>query len=156
MLQIVNELLKQPHRQRAAFTDLAPLLRGALNSIKRRSLIFIVSDFISQPGWERPLSLLNLRHETVAVCLRDPHEIELPDVGPVIMQDSETGEQLYVDTHDKILRQRFHQAALERERQLTAALHHAGVDPMLLSTDEDLVAAVIRFAALRERRRRLS
>ncbi len=156
VLQIVNELLKQPHRQNAAFTDLGPLLRGALNSIKRRSLIFIISDFISLPGWERPLSLLNLRHEMVAVCLRDPRELELPDVGPVIMQDSETGEQLYVDTHDRVLRTRFHAAALERERWLTDALHHAGVDPMLLSTDEDLVAAIIRFAAVRERRRRLS
>jgi hypothetical protein len=55
-----------------------------------------------------------------------------------------------------VLRTRFHAAALERERWLTDALHHAGVDPMLLSTDEDLVAAIIRFAAVRERRRRLS
>jgi len=156
VLQIVNQLLKQPRRAKAAFTDLSPLLRGALNSIKRRSLIFIISDFISLPGWDRPLSLLNLRHEMVAVCLRDPRELELPDVGPVVLQDSETGEQLYVDTHDKVLRERFHAAALERERLLADTLHHAGVDPMLLSTDEDLVAAVIRFAAVREGRRRLS
>lgn len=156
VLQIVNELLKQPRPQKAAFTDLSPLLRGALNAIKRRSLIFIISDFISSPGWDRPLSLLNLRHEMVAVFLRDPRELELPDVGPIFMQDSETGEQLYVDTHDKVLRQRFHESAVERERQLADTLHHAGVDPMLLSTDEDLVAAIIRFAAVREHRRRLS
>ncbi len=156
VLQIVNQLLRQPHRQKAAFTDLQPLLRGALNSVKRRSLIFIVSDFISAPGWERSLSLLNLRHEVVAVHLRDPRELELPDVGPIILQDSETGEQLYVDTHDKLLRQRFREAAQARERELTTALHKAGVDPMLLSTDDDLVAAIIRFAAVREGRRRAS
>lgn len=156
VLQIINELLRQPHRSTGSFTDLAPLLRGALNAIKRRSLIFIVSDFISSPGWENPLSVLNLRHELLAVCLRDPRELELPDVGPLIMQDSETGEQLYVDTHDAALRRRFHEAALEREQQLKAALQHAGVDPMMLSTDDDLVAAIIRFAALREGRRRLA
>ncbi len=156
VLQIINELLKQPQRTHSAFTDLTPLLRGALNSIKRRSLIFIVSDFISAPGWEKPLSLLNLRHEVIAVCLRDPRELELPDIGPVIMQDAETGEQMYVDTHDRALRTRFHQTALQRQQDLTDALHHAGVDPMLLSTDEDLVAAIIRFAALRESHRRSS
>ncbi len=156
VLQIVNELLKQPHRKKTAFTDLAPFMRGALNSIKRRSLIFVVSDFISAPGWEGPLSLLNLRNEVVAVWLRDPRELELPDVGPIVMQDAETGEQLYVDTHDKVLRTRFHEAALARERELISSLHRAGVDPMLLSTDDDLVAAIIRFAAVREGRRRSS
>lgn len=156
VLQIVNQLLNEPRQPSAGFTDLGPLLRGALNSIKRRSLIFIISDFISAPGWERPLSLLNLRHELIAVCLRDPRELELPDVGPVIMQDSETGEQMYVDTHDPLLRKRFQEAAAAREHELKSALQRAGVDPMLLSTDDDLVAAIIRFAALRERHRRLS
>lgn len=156
VLRLINELLKQPHRQQAVFTDLTPLLRGALNSIKRRSLVFIISDFISAPGWEKPLSLLNLRHEVVAVCLRDPRELELPDVGSIIMQDAETGEQLYVDTHDKSFRARFHAAALAREADLRSTLAHAGVDPLILSTDEDLVAAIIRFAAVREHRRRPS
>ncbi len=154
VLRLVNELLRQPHRSRAPLTDLTPLLRAALNSIKRRSLIFMVSDFISTPGWEKPLSLLNLRHEVVAVCIRDPREVELPDVGSIIMEDSETGEQVYVDTHDRGLRKRFHEAALAREADLKAALHHAGVEPLILSTDEDLVASIIRFAAVREHERR--
>ena len=89
---------------RAPFTDLHLLLEGGLNSIKRRSLIFIISDFISAPGWERSLSLLNQRHEVLAIRLWDPREVELPDVGPIIMEDAETGEQLYVDTHDRRFR----------------------------------------------------
>jgi hypothetical protein len=107
VLRLVNDLLKQPRLARAPFTDLTPLLQGALYSIKRRSLIFIISDFISAPGWERPLTLLNQRHEVLAVRLYDPREKELPDIGMVVMEDAETGEQLYVDTHDSRFRSRF-------------------------------------------------
>ncbi len=100
VLRLVNDLLKQPRLSRAPFTNLKPLFEGALNSIKRRSLVFIISDFISEPGWERPLSLLNQRHEVLAIRLWDPREVELPDVGMIVMEDAETGEQLFVDTHD--------------------------------------------------------
>src|SRR5207244_3427310 len=98
---------KQPALDSAPFTDLSPLIQGGLGAIKQRSLIFIVSDFICAPGWERPLSLLNRRHEVVAVRLYDPGENDLPDIGMVLMEDSETGEQLYVDTHDKAFRRQF-------------------------------------------------
>jgi uncharacterized protein (DUF58 family) len=154
VLRLTNDLLKQPRLTRAPFTDLTPLITGALNSIKRRSLIFIVSDFISATGWERPLNLLGQRHEVIAVRLWDPREVDLPDIGPIIMEDSETGEQLYVDTHDKKFRTRFNQAAREREAYLNGAFNHAGVDILSLSTEEDLVHAIVRFAALRQQRRR--
>jgi len=154
VLRLTNDLLKQPRLTRAPFTDLTPLITGALNSIKRRSLIFIVSDFISATGWERPLNLLGQRHEVIAVRLWDPREVDLPDIGPIIMEDSETGEQLYVDTHDKKFRTRFNQAAREREAYLNGAFNHAGVDILSLSTEEDLVHAIVRFAALRQKRRR--
>ena len=107
VLRLVNDLLKQPRLPRAPFTDLTPLLEGGLHAIKRRSLVFVISDFISAPGWERPLSLLNQRHEVLAMRLWDPREVELPDIGPIVMEDAETGEQLYVDTHDRKFRQRF-------------------------------------------------
>ncbi len=154
VLRLVNDLLRQPYLQRAPFTQLSTLLEGGLNAIKRRSLIFVVSDFISEPGWERPLALLNQRHELIAVRLWHPGELDLPDVGPVIMEDSETGEQLYVDTHDPKLRARFHQAALQRENALNAAFKHASVDAFSLTTDENLVAAILRFVRLRQQRRR--
>lgn len=153
VLRLVNDLLKQPRLPRAPFTDLTPLLQGALYGIKKRSLIFIISDFISAPGWERPLTLLNQRHEVLAVRLYDPREVELPDIGMVVMEDAETGEQLYVDTHDARFHARFMEAALQREAVLNAAFKHAGVDMLPLSTDEDLVRAIVRFAALRRQRR---
>jgi len=156
VLRLVNDLLKQPRLSHAPFTDLTPLLRGGLNAIKNRSLVFIVSDFICAPGWDRPLKLLNQRHEVVVVRLWDPHEVELPDIGPIIMEDSETGEQLYLDTHDRVFRQRFHEASLRREADLTEAFKRSGVDALSLSTGEDMVRAIVRFAKLRQQRRKVS
>ncbi len=154
VLRLVNDLLKQPRLPKAPFTDLTLLFEAGLHAIKKRSLIFILSDFISAPGWERPLTLLNRRHEVLAVRVWDPHEVELPDVGPIIMEDAETGEQLYVDTHDRRFRQRFHEAAQRREAALSEAFAHAGVDALSLSTEEDLVRAIVRFATLRQQRRK--
>jgi uncharacterized protein (DUF58 family) len=154
VLRLLNDLLRQPRLPRAAFTDLTPLLEAGQRSIKGRSLVFVISDFISAPGWERPLNLLTQRHEVLAVRLFDRREVELPDVGPLIMEDAETGEQLYVDTHDKGFRRRFREAADRREATLSGAFKRSGVDAVSLSTDEDLVDAIIRMARHRQRRRR--
>ena len=153
VLRLVNDLLKQPKLERAPFTDLSPLIKGGLHAIRKRSLVVIVSDFISLPGWERPLSLLNQRHEVLAVRLWDPREIELPDVGAIILEDAETGEQVYVDTHDKKFRLRFEQVAQQREAALNEMFKHAGVDVLSLSTEEDLVRALVRFANLKRQKR---
>lgn len=155
VLRLVNDLLKQPKLPRAPFTDLTPLLVGGLRTIKQRSLVFIVSDFICAPDWARPLSLLNHRHEVLAVRLWDPREVELPDVGPIFMEDAETGEQLYVDTHDKRFRQRFQETTKRHEAELEQTFKHSGVDMLSLSTEEDLVRAIVRFATLRQQRRKL-
>lgn len=154
VLRLIHDMLKQPRMTNSPFTDLAPLLKTALNTIKSRSLIFILSDFISQPGWEGPLNLLNQHHEVLAIRLVDPREIELPDIGPVIMEDAETGEQIYVDTHDKNIRRRFTEAARRREMILNENFKRAGVDALSLSTDDDLVRAIVRFAQLRQQRRK--
>ncbi len=154
VLRLVNDLLKQPNLPRAPFTNLAPLLQGGLNTFKQRSLVFIVSDFICASGWERPLQLLNQRHEVLAIRLWDPNEIEIPDMGLVIMEDSETGEQLYVDTHDKNFRTRFTAAARQREAELEGIFKRAGVAHLALSTEDDLVQAIVRFVSLRQGQRR--
>ncbi len=150
VLRLINDLLKQPRLPKAAFTDLNAMLQGGLHSIKKRSLIFVLSDFISAPGWERTLSLLKHRHEVLAIRLWDPREVELPDAGPLWMEDAETGEQLYVDTSDPQFRARFAEATRQREADLSRTFRHAGVEPWSLSTREDLVRAILRFAALRK------
>lgn len=154
VLRLINDLLKQPRLSRAPLTNLKTMLEGALNTIKRRSLIFIISDFISEPGWEKALSLLNQRHEVLAIRLWDPREVELPDLGMVVMEDAETGEQLFVDTHDPKFRKRFFEAAQRREEALNNAFKRAGVDVLSLSTDDDLVRAIVRFAKQRKQLRK--
>jgi uncharacterized protein (DUF58 family) len=154
VLRLVNDLLDQPRLTGAPFTDLSPMLDAGRRAIRRRSLVFVISDFISAPGWERPLHLLNRRHDVLAIRLVDPREIDLPDVGPLLMEDAETGEQLYVDTHDKRFRRRFREAAGRREAAVSDAFKRSGVDALVLSTDDDLVRAIVRIASLRRRRRR--
>jgi uncharacterized protein (DUF58 family) len=148
-------MIKQPRLQKAPFTNLAAFIDGALHSIKRRSLVFVISDFISEPGWERSLSLLTRRHEVIAVRLFDPREMELPDVGMVMLEDAETGGQLFVDTHDRKFRKRFADAALKRERELGDSFRRAGVDVLSLSTEADLVRAIVKFAKQRQQVRKL-
>jgi uncharacterized protein (DUF58 family) len=155
VLQIINELLRQPKLQHAPATNLNTLLETALRTIRRRSLVFIISDFFSAPGWEKPLGVLTQRHEVLAVRLSDPRETQLPDIGPIIFEDAETGEQLYLDTHDKKFRKRFVDASQRREYDLNLAFRRAGVDVLPLSTEDDLVHEIVRFATMRKQRKQL-
>jgi uncharacterized protein (DUF58 family) len=128
---------------------------GGLHSIKRRSLVFVISDFLSEPGWEHPLRMLSQKHEVIAVRLSDPREIDLPDVGMVVMEDAETGQQLFVDTHDAKFRRRFLDAVQKREVELQDAFKRTGVDVLSLSTQDDLVKAIVRFAKQRQKVRKV-
>jgi uncharacterized protein (DUF58 family) len=150
VLRIVNELMKPAPRDGSA-TDLRGLIQAGLSTIKRRSLVFIVSDFLGEPGWERPLPMLAKRHDVVAIRLVDPREIDFPDVGLVVLEDSETGEQIFVDTSDPALRRRLSASARDREERVESAFRRAGVEPFTLGTDEDLVAALMRLASQRKR-----
>jgi len=141
-----------PQKGQRGMTRLADLLKSAAALMPRRSTVFVVSDFLSEPGWEKPLGQLVQRHEVIAVRLFDPLELDLPDLGLVPLHDAETGEQLWVDTHDAGFRKRFARIAREREDALHAALARAGVDALELSTQDDLVEAIVRFADMRKRR----
>jgi uncharacterized protein (DUF58 family) len=156
VLHILHRLLNRPPPARSTATKLKDLLETAFQVMRRRSVVFVVSDFISAPGWAAPLAHLAQRHEIVAVRVYDPLERELPDLGLLVIQDSETGEQLFVDTHDRGFRKRFAAAAARREKELRAAFREAGVDALELATSDDLVDAILRFADLRKRRSQLA
>jgi uncharacterized protein (DUF58 family) len=156
VLRIIQDVQRQPRLSRTAMTDLNELLQVAAHTIRRRSLVFVISDFISAPGWERLLGFLARRHDLLAVQLTDPRESTLPDMGVVVMEDAETGQQLYVDTGDARFRDRFQQAAARRQASLDAAFRQAGVDVLALSTEGDLVAAIVKFSELRRQRNRRS
>jgi len=156
LLHIVGRLDQHPEVPVGGGTDLSVLLRSAAESLKRRSLVFVVSDFISEPGWGRHLLRLAQRHEVIALRVHDPLESQLPDLGLITVQDAETGEQLFVDTHDPGFRTRFAQAAERRERELREQLAQSGVDALELSTGDSLADAILRFADLRKQRSRLA
>lgn len=156
VLRLLNTLQTRPETASSGPTRLHELLASAASLVRRRSTVFVVSDFITEAGWEKPLGQLAQRHEVVAVRLLDPLELELPDLGLIPITDAETGEQLLVDTHDAGFRQRFARIAAQREAELRQALARAGVDTLELSTDDDLAGAIMRFTDLRKQRSRSS
>ena len=156
VLQLLHTLQTRPDAAQTGPTKLHELLASAVRQVRRRSTIFVVSDFISESGWEKPLGMLAQRHEVVAVRLLDAMELQLPDLGLIQITDLETGEQLLVDTSDKGFRQRFARIAAQRESSLRQSLTKAGVDTLELTTDGDLVEALMRFTDLRKRRSRIS
>ena len=156
VLNLLQRMGARPEQSAAGATKLRDLLLAAQGIVKRRGSVFVVSDFISAPGWETALAQLAMRHEVTAVRLFDPLEMELPDLGLVTMRDAESGEQLVVDTHDRGFRARFKAAAEKREAALLEGLARAGVDTLELATDDDLMNSILRFADLRKQRSRLA
>lgn len=149
VLNLLQQILSRPRRLRAPPTDLGAFFNRSLGVMRRRALVFVVSDFISAPGWAKPLSLLGRRHEAIAVRLVDPLDMALPDIGLLSFEDAETGEQLFVDTTDRGFRRRFADKAARAEEALLESFADAGLDVLELSTTDDLVDAILRFAALR-------
>ena len=106
LLHLLHVLETSPVTQQPHQTRLTDWLRKANGLLKRRSSVFVVSDFMGAFNWSTELSALGQRHETVAVRLFDPAEINLPNAGLVLLQDSETSEQLLLDTTNQRFRAR--------------------------------------------------
>jgi len=155
ILRITRELMRPPAAKGpGATTDLAAMLRvAAATTARRRSLVFVMSDFIGDPGWDRPLAMLTHRHEVVVIRVIAPAELELPDLGLILVEDAETGEQLLVDTSDPLLRGRLNSQVGAREDALAVGMRRAGVDPHRITTDQDLLAALVDMVRLSGRGR---
>jgi len=156
VLRILSALGAPPDttsRPAGAATDLAAALLAIGGIARRRSLVVVVSDFHTEPTWQRPLGQLARRHDVVPIQVSDRREFELPAVGGIYVEDAETGEQIFVDTDDVGFRQRLEAVARQREEELVAAARTAGTDLYTVATDEDLVRAFARIAELRRRRR---
>lgn len=156
LLQLIHRMLKRDRAHASNPTRLSELLQTAAHIMHRRALVFVVSDFITQPGWEKPLASLAQRHDVIALRLYDPLEMALPDLGLVTMQDPETAEQLLVDTHDEHFRERFAATIDLREEQLHEALAYAGVDTLEISTEDQVIDTLLGFSELRKNRSMLS
>jgi uncharacterized protein (DUF58 family) len=150
VLHLLDKIQAHPRLLRSPQTDLGAFLRRVMAANKRRSVVFVISDFISRPGWEDVLFALNQRHEVIAVRLVDPLETALPNIGITAFQDAESGEQVFVDTTDTAFRRRFEAAAARADESLMMAFTRAGTDVLELSTGDDLLEAVLRFTDMRK------
>ncbi|MEN9538312.1 MAG: hypothetical protein RLZZ126_547 [Pseudomonadota bacterium] len=159
VLRIIQSMLRRPappgQAAKPQSTQLGDLLAAGAGMVKRRSTVFVVSDFISEPGWHKPLGQLAQRHEVIAVRLVDPVEMDIPDLGLITMRDAESGDQMLVDTHDPGFRARFYRIAAEREARLRQEFAQAGVDVLEVSTQDDLTESVLKFTTLRKQRNRV-
>ena len=156
ILRITRDLIKPIAKVKPGkTTDLSKMFSlAAATTIRRRSLIFVMSDFIGDPGWERDLARLTHRHEVVVIRVVDPAELDLPDLGVILVEDAETGEQLLVDTSDPLLRSRLATQVGLREDAVAEGMRKAGVDAHRITTDQDLLAALVSMVQQSRRGRR--
>ncbi|MDR7556536.1 MAG: DUF58 domain-containing protein [Armatimonadota bacterium] len=150
----ILHLLDRAGEGTGGLTDLAGALRLAASMLRRRHLVFVVSDFLAPEGWARALRDLGRRHDVIAVWIRDPAEEALPDVGVLPVRDPETGEHCWIDTSDRRVRAAFDRLVAERRARIAAAFRQARADVLDLSTAESLVEPLVRF--VRRRRRQWS
>ena len=134
-------------------TDLGAGIELLLRPPRRRGLAVVVSDFLSAPGWERPLRSLAQRHQVLAVEIVDPRELELPDVGHLSLVDPETGRRRDVHTASPSLRQRYAEAAATQRASIASAVRATGAHHLVLRTDRDWVGDIVAFVSTARRNR---
>lgn len=148
-LRIIRELINiEPSSQR---TDLGLALRYLNNTIKKRSIAFVISDFIS-PGFSDALKIASRKHDTVAIRIYDERETKLPDAGLLYITDAESGKTLCVDSSHPALRKHFESYYLKREQELDSLFARCGVDHVSINTSQNYVQPLSNLFKQRERR----
>ena len=141
ILHIIRELIDFYPEDKQ--TDIEQALEYMTNSIKKRCTCFVISDFIDEHDFAHALAIANRKHDVVALRVYDPRENQSPPVGMMYLRDAETGEQMWVDTSDKKLREAYEKYAFVREKELDAIFKRSGVDVANIRSDEDYVRALI-------------
>ena len=141
ILHIIRELIDFYPEDKQ--TDIEQALEYMTNSIKKRCTCFVISDFIDEQDFAHAMAIDNRKHDVVALSIYDPRENQLPPVGMMYLRDAETGEQMWVDTSDKKLREAYEKYAFVREKELDAIFKRSGVDVANIRSDEDYVRALI-------------
>jgi len=152
-LRIVHALAAELPVSGGGRTDLGAVLQQLGRIVRRRSLLFLISDFHSPDGWDAALAELGKRHDVIAVRIEDPRERELPDVGGIYLEDPETGRQVWVDTSDRNVREVYRRLVETRDVRLAELMRRASVDMLRLSTGASLVDPLLKFVTFRKRRR---
>lgn len=132
--------------------ELGVAVQRLSTTLRRRGLVVVVSDFLDPDGWQRPLRHVAVRHETLAVEIVDPRELDLPPVGLLSLVDPESGKLVHVDTSRSKTREAFARSAAAQRAAIASQIRKAGADHLQLRTDRDWVRDLVRFVALRRRR----
>jgi len=148
---LLRKLANTPRAGRGQGTELATALEQVRRPPRRRGMVVVISDFLGDAGWERPLRGLGDRHELLGIEILDPRELELPAAGLVTFVDAESGEQVEVQTSDPQLRARYAAAARAQRADIASMLRRAGADHLQLRTDRDWLADMVRFVVTRRR-----
>jgi uncharacterized protein (DUF58 family) len=148
---LLRKIAETPVAEEGTRGDLAAVLEQLRRPPRRRGLVVVISDFLGPTTWQRALRGLSMRHELLAVEVVDPRDLELPDVGTVVLADPESGRQREVET-TPLLRKEFSAAAAEHRAEVAKALRGAGAGHLLLRTDSDWIADTVRFVVSRKRR----
>ncbi|KJK48874.1 hypothetical protein UK23_15810 [Lentzea aerocolonigenes] len=148
---MIRKIAEMPRAEEGTRGDLAALLEQLRRPPRRRGLIVVISDFLGGMEWQRPLRALSARHDIVAIEIVDPRDVDLPEVGTVVLSDPESGRQREV-TASALLRKEFNAAAAEHRAEVAAGLRRAGAGHLVLRTDSDWIADTVRFVVARKRR----
>ena len=150
--RLIREVLH--HERQGRGTDLSEALSFLNRVVRRKAVVFLVSDFLDEADFEKPLRIANRRHDLVVFNIADPRESEMPDVGFVAVEDAEDGRRDWIDTSSKSVRKRYALAAKKRQAELSSQLRKLDVDLVSLSTAEDASSALSRYFRSREGRAR--
>ena len=153
---LLRRIAAVPRAEPGVEIDLPHVIGALHRPPRRRGLVAVISDFLgepglTEPGWERPLRALAMRHDALAVEVVDPRELNLPDVGLLLLTDPETGQQHEVQTSSRRLREEYAVAASRQRAQIAQSLRRAGVGQLRLRTDGDWLLSIVRFVAARRR-----
>ena len=149
VLRVIRELLYFQPQGRG--TSIAGALEYLERVIHRRSVVFILSDFLDA-DYQRALQLVARRHDLIAVNLFDPRERQLPDVGFISLQDAESGGQLLVDTRNPRVRERFAEEQRGEEEQRSRAFRKLGIDEIFIDSTKSYIEPLVQFFRTRMRR----
>lgn len=150
ILQLLSNLIN--HQTKSNKTNIAKSIKEATQLIKKRSVIFIVSDFLSE-DFSKELKILKSRHDVIVVDILDIRELEIPDVGLIELEDEETGEQLLVDTSDEEFRINYIKEVEKSRNKLKNIFKKLKIDTIHLNTDDNYEIPLKRFFMMRKRRR---
>jgi len=149
ILRIIRELIEfKPENKK---TNISEALRYVINVIKKKSIVFLISDFIGK-DFEDALKLANRKHDVVALQIYDHRENELPDAGIIQLKNAETDELIEVDSSNSFVRRKFNELSLKKEKYLNEVFAKSGVDWIKLSTDENYVHQLMRLFKKRGRK----